>query len=189
MKNTDELLSLYREYETLMRDKGLDCKEFEDKADDATGNRLRMCRLFRNYLSHQNDPGFLEVSDTQIKFLRAQVEVLKYEDDVVKKHLKTVISGTCTEKDKCWDVLPKLNKLKLTGIIVVTSDGYGVASIHDILTSAMVSKTAKMSTVKLKKNYVVVEPTRKMRDVPVDKIVICTADGTADGKLLGVLYH
>lgn len=189
MKNTDALLALYREYETLMRDKGLDCKEFEDKSDDVTGNRLRMCRLFRNYLSHQNDPGFLEVSDAQVKFLKDQVEMLKYEDDVVKKHIKTVAAGTCSEKDKCSDVVLKLSKLKSTEIVVITSTGYGIASIYDVMTKALESKTTKMSSVKLKKNYVLVEASRKMCDVPTGRTVICTSDGTADGKLIGVLYN
>ncbi len=190
MKNSDRLLALYREYETIMRDKGIDCKEYEDKANDLTGARLRMCRLHRNYLSHQNDPGFLDISDSQIKFMETQVENLKCEEDVVKKHIKSAATAACTDKDKCWDVLPRFNKLKVPDIVVVTDDGFKIASIFDVITQAMVSKTSKMSSLKYKKQHIVyVEPTRKMCDVPACGVVICTSDGTSTGKLLGILYN
>ena len=189
MKNSDTLLALYREYETLMRDKGLDCKEFEDKSDDLTGARLRMCRLFRNYLSHQNDPGFLDVSDTQLKFLSAQVDALKSENDIVKKHMKSVVAATCTESEKCCDVLARMNKLQKDKILVIDRKGYKIVSIYDVAAMVLTSKASRMSVVKSKKCVIkYVDPMRLMSDVPAG-LCICTSDGTSSGKLLGVLYN
>jgi hypothetical protein len=187
MKNTDKLLSLYKEYETILRDKSLDCKEAEDAADDLTGARLRMCRLFRNYLSHQNDPGFLDVSDTMVKFIEGKVTEFKMAEDVLKKHLKP-ISATCTEKDRCTDVLLKFQKLHTETIVVIVSGGYKTVSIYDVVGLAMESKTRKMAEVKMKKDIIFLPPLTKMTDVPADKTIVCTADGTTEGKFIGVRY-
>ena len=105
MKKNERFLNLYREYESLMREKGLDCKDFEDRADPTLSKRLYMCRQFRNYLSHTNDPGFLEISDSQIDFLQDRIEKLKIEEDILKKHLKSPKVAICFEKDKCLDGL------------------------------------------------------------------------------------
>jgi hypothetical protein len=103
MNNIKEFLKLYKDYETLIRNKGLDCKNVEDVSDETTGSRLRMCRLFRNYLSHQNDPGFLEVSDSMLHFLEDQTLTLIMEKDILQKHLKRPVSGTCSLSDKCTE--------------------------------------------------------------------------------------
>lgn len=188
MKNSDALLSLYREYESLLRDKGIEPKDYEESRDDKESNRLRMCRLFRNYLSHQDDAGFLDVSDSMIKFMRDKINEIKFEDDVVKKHLKTVAAGTVTDKDKCTDAMLKLNKLKSEEIVVVTASGFGIATVYDVAMKTLESKTSKMMSLKTKKNFVLSDPLRKISDCPKDKIIVCTSDGTESGKLLGVVY-
>lgn len=188
MKKTEEFLGLYREYESLMRDRGLDCKEFEDQADDLLSNRLRTCRQFRNYLSHTNDPGFLEISDAQIKFLQERVDSMKMEDDVLKKHLKTVAAGTCNEKEKCSDVLAKMSKLKCTVFVVITANGYGLVNIYDVAKSVLASKATKISALKMTKKFKFAEPLTCMTEVP-KTVIICTDDGTASGKLVGVCYE
>ena len=61
-------LELYREYETALRAAGMDYKAVEEAADALVGDRMRMCRQMRNYLTHSSDAGFLDVSDQQISF-------------------------------------------------------------------------------------------------------------------------
>ena len=141
MKVAEKFLSLYKEYESLMRDKGIDCKEYEDSTDEFTGNRLRMCRLFRNYLSHQNDSGFLDISAEQIKFLEQIIFSLKMENDVLKKHIKSVKSAVFSYNEKCYESMEKVLKLKSERILV-SYDGlpapktlYGVLSVYDVLTN------------------------------------------------------
>ncbi len=188
MKSENEFLSVYREYESFIRDQGIEPKDHEEKVDDMTANRLRMCRQMRNYLSHQNDPGFLNISDNQIAFLRAYTESLKMKGDVVKKHLKSVTMATCLDSDKCGDVLKKMVKLKVNDIVVISKKGFGVANIYDIIAKAIESKTTKMALVKTKQAYKIVPPTMKMDDVPLGSVIICTQDGTDTGKVLGVIY-
>ena len=188
MKNTDTLLSLYREYETIIRDRDMDPKDYEETLNDKEKNRLRMIRSFRNYLSHQNDPGFLDVSDMQIKFMKEHISMLKSQDDIVKKHLKNATAGAVLSTDKCADALQKCIKLKTDKIVVITKDGFGVASIYDIILKYVEGKGTKMAMVKTNKSYHVVSADKKMSQIP-EGTIICTDTGTKDGKVLGVIYR
>ena len=190
LKNTDKFLSLYREYESLVRDKGMDCKDFEDKADDFTGNRLRMCRQFRNYLSHQNDPGFLDVSSSQLKFLEKMITDLVSEHDILKKHVKSPSVSICNPTDKCSDVLGRFAKLKTDKFVVLTAAGYEYVSLYDVILKFNEDKKCKISDVKSKKIRYILSSSYEWSDVPADAdVIVCTADGTADGKLVGVCYR
>ena len=64
MKKQEQFLSLYREYETLVRDKGQDCKDIEDKSDEQdfkTGelhsDARRLCKRInrKNYGNKENN--------------------------------------------------------------------------------------------------------------------------------------
>lgn len=186
----DKFLESYKEYESVLREQNIDTKEFEEQSDDVTANRLRICRMMRNYLSHNSDAGFLVVSERQVKFLEKLTMDLRMGQDVVKKHLKSVKTGTCTLKDKCTDVLARMNKLKVTEFPVydVESKIFGTVSIYDIGNLVLESRTKKVSDIKkFGRDYAIVTPDMKIEDVPKDVTVYCTSDGTVDGKLLGVM--
>ena len=70
MNKVEEFLAAYREYESLLRDNQKDYKTIEDGSDDLNQNRMRICRQMRNYLSHQNDIGFLEPTKLQIDYMK-----------------------------------------------------------------------------------------------------------------------
>lgn len=188
MTRIDEFLAYYKDYESLLRDNGYNAKDVEDESDEFTGARLRMCRMFRNYLSHQNDPGFLDISDTQLKFIKERLNSLVIQGDILKKHLKTAAAGVCSDKDKCCDAVVKMAKLKTENVVVTMASGYGVVSIFDVTMAALASKTNKVGSLKYKKNYILMPPETLMSDVPKDRIVICTSDGKETGKLVGVMY-
>lgn len=188
MKNEEKFLNLYKEYESIMRDQGLDCKDFEEHCEDTLQNRLRMCRQMRNYLSHNNDAGFLDISNTQIKFLSDFVNEQKIKGDVLKKHLKTPTSSVCDIKDKCSLALEKLNKLKKENIVVTNGTSYKLASVYEISTRAIESKSNKLDKVKLCGDVIFEHPLVEIEKIPSGKIIVCTSDGTTDGKLLGVYY-
>ncbi len=188
MTRVEEFLAAFRDYETLLRDNGQTTKDLEDESDDATGARLRICRIFRNYLSHQNDPGFLEISDSQLKFMKDRANELAMQGDILKKHLRTVASGVCNDKDKCSDVVAKMAKLKTENIVVSMTTGYGIVNIFDMSMAALSSKTTRVGSIRYKRNYIILPPQTMMQDVPKDQIIICTSDGKESGKLLGVVY-
>ena len=50
-----QFLSLYKTYESLLRDHGTDYRKIEEQQE---GSRMTIMRQIRNYLSHAEDPGF-----------------------------------------------------------------------------------------------------------------------------------
>lgn len=185
MVNDKKFLNSYKDYETTLRANGIDPKEYEDTADELTSNRLRISRQMRNYMSHQNDPGFLEPSDLQIKFLDQQVKQLTMADDIAKKHVKKNL--VCKDADKACDVAKIMAKNKVTEIVVTRKTGYETVTIYDVLAAALESKTTKIAAVKGKKPKFISAVT-KMCDITPGVLYVCTDDGTKDGKYIGALY-
>lgn len=189
MKASEAFLALYREYEALIRGKGIDPKDYETQVDEQIGARLTMCRVFRNYLSHRNDPGFLEISQVQIKFLQKVIHDLNQEEDILKKHIKTAAAGACSPKDKCGDVLQQFAKIRPQQIVVADKTMYALVDVYEVALEAAKSKTSKIESCKLiTKGLFFASPTDKMVDLPANNIIICTQDGTATGKFVGVYY-
>lgn len=185
MINEKKFLNSYKDYETILRANGIEPKDYEDKADELTSNRLRISRQMRNYMSHQNDPGFLEPSDLQIKFLDQQIKTLAIADDIAKKHIKKNL--ICKDADKACDVAKIMAKSKVTEIVVARKANYEIITIYDVLAAALESKTTKIAAVKGKKPKFISAVT-KMCDIAPDTLYVCTDDGTKDSKFIGVLY-
>lgn len=185
---SEQLLSLYREYEGLVRDDGYDAKVLEDEMDAATADRMRMIRQFRNYLSHHNDPGFLEPTDRMIAFLGKQLAAWKMRSDVVKKHVKSVSYSMCTDKDRCIDAIAKMASLKRDKIVMMTGSGLVLVSMYDITPLAFASKNARMSVAKvLKEKPVFVNPLMDMAGLDRSHVYVCTDDGSPSGKVMGTV--
>lgn len=187
MSKTEQFLALYREYETLVRDAGQDPKDVEEKMPDAEANRMRMCRLFRNYMSHQNDPGFLEPTEKMMDYLSRKVLDLKLAGDVVKKHLKKKLVVTADMKlaDALRQVLPLEREL----ILLVEKNGYRVLRLYDMMRLQLEgTKATKVGVVKPSRTKIqFVAPETAISSLDNTAFYVCTADGTAEGKLLGVV--
>ena len=186
----DTFLATYREYESIIRSRyGTDPRQFEDTLENPlVSTRLRTCRQFRNYFVHENDPGFLEVTPEMYGFLLGVVEELKMKGDVLKKHLKTVQTGTVLYSDKVSDVMSKLIRLKTDSIVVRCKDGsYGVVGIHDVAKALLGSKVTKVGALKMSRNFHFAGPLEEISTLP-SGIILCTDSGEVDGKLLGVKY-
>lgn len=196
--NADRFLSLYREYETLLRDDGKDYKELEESADDLLQNRLRINRQLRNYLTHNHDAGFLEISDKQIAFMEKLIFEQKSSMDILKKHMKSAKVAGCLCTDMLDDVLTKMMKLKVTRLPVYDENCVlGLVSWIDVLKAYRAEKrpkTAKLSVVKkLDKKVICMTPDTLMSDIlmtvsPSD-MVCCTDSGDKKGKFLGVFLN
>lgn len=191
MQKTEQFLELYRTYEGLLRDNGIDYKMVEDEADDLTQNRMRICRQIRNYLSHQNDPGFLEISDTQIRYLTQLVETQKMAGDVLANHLSTVRAGTCALGDTCVEVIRKMKRLKTTVLPVYDRMAGVIGMIHlmDVAMAAAEQKTL-VADVKMKTDVICAKPESRMEDIIASNsiMVCCTVTGLPKGKLSGVYF-
>lgn len=193
MKQTDLFLTLYKEYESVLREQNLDYKVIEESAEDMVQNRMRICRQFRNYLSHNHDEGFLQISDVQIKFLQQLLDKQRMTADVLKKHVKTVRTASCSPAQKCTEVLPRMIKLKVD-YFPVYEEGTGVlgmVSIWDVTAAMLISKTAKIGSIKkYTKVPLCAKPDEQMERLYMYAVplICCTDTGTADGKLLGVYF-
>lgn len=193
--NAEKFLILYREYETLLRDAGLDYKDLEEKADDFMQNRLRINRQLRNYLTHNHDAGFLDISDKQIAFMENLVFEQKSSMDILKKHLKTPKSAACLYTDNLEDVITKMSKLHTEKLPVYDDSGvFGLVCVYDVMKAFLSEKrpkTAKLSVVKkLDKKISCMAPDTLMPAVSSSgcDLICCTDTGNKNGKLLGVFF-
>lgn len=187
---TEKFLALYKDYETLVRMNGdVNPKDLEDSMPEDEGNRMRLCRQFRNYLSHNNDPGFIEPTDKMIKFLTDKNETLTMQEDVAKKHIKTAAASICEENEKCMDALIKMSKLKRNSIAVKRKDGtFAAYNIYSLVTAISTIRPAvKLKDVKASGKVGFCKPTDFIKDLDKEILTICTSTGDAEGKLLGTV--
>lgn len=187
MNREQEFLNLYRKYESLLRDSGTSYTERENEAEDRLQNRMRICRQMRNYLTHQNDEGFLCVSELQIRFLEEQIYEQEMAGDVLVKHLLTIRVGSCKEIDTLESAYRKMKRSKSDCVAV--GDGkrvWSVLTVSDVLEALLKGKTiikdAKCTGVL--KYYA---PSVAMSDILQESgVICCSEDGTNKGKQLGV---
>lgn len=190
----DEFMSQYKAYESLLRERGIDPKEYEENMDAKTAGRLRICRQLRNYISHNDDPGFVVVSDKQTAFLKSCVNAITASCDIVKKHMRTLKAGACTEGERCTDVLGKFRKCGTYALVILHTDGsYGFVDLFDTVEYAFSGKGKLMGGVKALSGrkvppHVCVDPAFRFADLPQGMIAVCTDDGTKNGKVLGIVY-
>lgn len=182
MATYTQFLSLYREYESLLRERGEDTKEREDS--DEKGEKLKMCRVIRNYLSHSADPSFIWVSDKMQTFLQKEVNALKEEEDVVKKHLKKPDACILQEGTGCLDAALMFRKLVKEKILVQDGNSFSLLNIYDLL-----GQTGDIQHIKKKKvKPVYCKPLDRYANMDKNAYILCTDDGTESGKLLGQVW-
>ena len=192
MTVADKYLNLYKTWESLLRDTGSDIRTLEsglEQTDPAQFARVRMCRLFRNYLTHENDPGFLIPTDMMFGFIESQVNELKSRDDIVKKHLRYTGNYLFEHSVKCTVALEKALPAKIQTVVRHNQDGScELVSTFDVMQAALASKATKLSAVKALRNKpVYVEAMDKIAALDVTRIHICTSDGSPSGDILGVV--
>ncbi len=186
----ESFLATYREYESLVRSRrGLDPRSFEERlVNPLAASRLRLCRQFRNYLVHENDPDFIGVTPVMADYLQKIVDEFKMEGDILKNHLMSTQSGTVKYSDKVSDVMSKLISLKQNEIIIRYKNGsYGVLSIHEVAKALLKSKVTKAETLLSSKNFHFASPLDDIDELP-QGIILCTDNGEDNGELLGVKY-
>lgn len=213
MHQTTDFLALYREYESLLREQGLEYKQAEDAAEGQVQDRMRICRQIRNYLVHQEDAGFLEISEKQMVFFKRLVEQEKTKLDTFGEHLMSLKGGACTPDDTPEAVLKKMKRLKTCVLPVweikesslqkdiprwtAFKDGtYRIEALLGQITIISValllakgSETIGSGLKKYEKPAVILRPDTRMPDVlkfvEESPLICCTEDGTAKGGFLG----
>lgn len=90
--NLDKFLDSWKELENVMRNKkGMEVREWEDKnTGKVDAERLKVCRIIRNYVAHNDTEGFISKVDTlMIRWVKNFTKDLKKRNKAVNKPVKT----------------------------------------------------------------------------------------------------
>ena len=187
---TERFLNLYRTYEGLLREHGKDYKSEEDTAPGSLQDRMRIMRQMRNYLSHNEDPGFLCASKAQILLLEQLIKEERLSGDILKKHLTAL---SFPEGGTVKDAIEKMAKKKLLKMAVYREGRFlGMATLHKLILLSIKKGPECPLDRKAYGSYEKVEgvfpPETEMSKILKSglRIICCTSDGTMDGKFLGI---
>lgn len=190
-KNNEKFLQAFKELEQVLRDQNLDVKTYEDTIATSEQEQIRICRQMRNYLSHSSNPDLLIASEKQIQFLQMLTKIELEKEDIAKQHMKSVTTSMCKSTDRCTDALQKMIKLKTTQIAIISkTNTISVVDIYKIADAVLKSKTSKLSDIKGTKNYIIVSPTTKCKDLVnhTQEVIICTDTGDETGVIKGTVF-
>lgn len=190
-------LETYRTYEMVLRECGSDYKSEEEQAEGLLGDRLRICRQMRNYLSHQQDAGFLAVSDGQLAFLQQQIRICRARlaKDTLGGNLQSLGSMACMPVESCMTVLRRMRRAHLYVLPVYDAREHGMkrllGTVDAISLGMAVGANVRALVGSMKHGPMpnaIFAP-----DTPMQKVLslhlsscCCTSDGTSSGTLLGV---
>lgn len=192
MAISDDFLTRYKRWETLLRDNGSDVRELEaacETAEPQRCSRIRIMRQFRNYLTHEHDPGFLLPTDKMLDFLEAEIRVLEDKDDIARQHLRGSKNRLFDETTTCEAALQAMAATKDVIIVRANKDkSFSLLHISAILSTYMLNKKAKLAAVKpLVKKPLCAKPSDRILDLDQERVYICTDTGKIGGEVLGVV--
>lgn len=176
----EKFLDAFRALDTELKTDGTTVLDYENTLDSLDQEKLKVCRIMRNYMAH-NDTTFLATTTDQIKFLDNQLVQLRKLAHTVKDEMKRVklvkptepIKNIITAIDK-YPILPIETKL---GIYLVDSS----ILIHQLsLGNKKIAIPARLP------KYKYVSKTDRMDNIS-SGIYIVTEDGTPTGNYVGIL--
>lgn len=200
-KETEQFLSLYKTYEGLLRQRGVDYRTIEEKEAGQGIGRMTIMRQMRNYLCHAEDPGFIVISPACIKVLEKMVKEEQMKGDIVKNHLVTPAKGSIKEGTLLSKVVYRMSILAMTGIHSLPVYDEKTKRLKGIvLLERMAYELDRLGNVPLNektcgtygKSCVIVTPDTFTADA-VKKAeydstyICCTKDGTYDSQYMGYL--
>lgn len=188
-----QFLSLYKTYESLLRDHGTDYRKIEEQQE---GSRMTIMRQIRNYLSHAEDPGFIAISQTCLKFLERLVKEEQMKGDLIKNHLITPAKGSIKEGTPLSKVVYRLSVLALNGqfeLPVYDPDTKRLKGI--VVLERMAYELDRQGNVLLTestcgpygKSFYLVKPDDPAPEKVDNRFYCCTKDGTIDTQYMGYL--
>lgn len=187
-KQNDTFLTTYKALEKELTDTGLSIKDYEDRlinnGNTDTADKLRLCRMIRNYLSHHADGDELITANNNLStFIKEQITMinntkLKAKDSYVPvSRSKRLIR----KPESVRDVIDEFNKHPKENILYVISDDnklLGQINSTDVLTVlysiSRLSDLKKTPADKLikKANVVTVDKDTVLSDIKVDYCIV-----------------
>lgn len=195
-KETDEFLSLYRQYEGLLRARGIDYRTIEEQQNNQGNTRMTIMRQMRNYLAHSEDPGFIAISPVCIKALEKMVKDEQMKGDIIKNHLVTPAKGSVKEGTPLADIIYRLSNLARIGqfeIPVYNPDTKLLKGI--VVLERLAYEMKRQGNILLDENtcgpygtaFHLVKPDDLALENADDQFYCCTKDGTMESQYMGYL--
>lgn len=199
MKNkNDEFLSLYKDLENLIPQIGFtNMLDYENSiADINRANKLKLCRMIRNYLSHNSDGNdFIPLSSGITQFIVAEIMIVKSHFQTVKDILippsraKTIVKTDTM--DRIIDKFANYNQ-----VIVYDENKHiiGMITNKQIVDIILNNKGSLSNLKKIQAKDMVVKLSPAIKFCKKDDILsdidgyrIVTSDGTKDGIVQGII--
>lgn len=176
----EKFLDAFRALDTELKSDGSTVLDYENSLDTLSQERLKVCRIMRNYMAH-NDTIFLSTTNDQIKFLNDQVVEIRKKAHTVKDEMKKVklIKATAAIKD----VIASIDKFPIapietkTGIYLVDKD----ILIHNLA----IGNKKIVVPAKLPK-YLTIAKDERIENISAGTYIV-TSDGTNNGSYIGIL--
>lgn len=192
-----DFLECYKKLEGILRENGRMVKDYEEMLSESDGNKLRLCRMIRNFLSHEKDgEKYADVSQALYDFLQNMVWSLSEGEIPVSKKAKAISTGVTfkTPLNEALKGLSKKTVLNTEGIPVFDKGEYVGLLTTDTIVKAMCKDKFPTAKSQVK---VVAEFLNKEKLAVVKKTdTLATAAGICnkkpvlvetDGKLTGFL--
>lgn len=176
----EKFLDAFRALDTELKSDGSTVLDYENSLDTLGQERLKVCRIMRNYMAH-NDTTFLATTNEQIKFLEEQVTEIRKKAHTVKDEMKRVklIKATTAIKD----VIASIDKFPIApietkvGLYLVDKD----TLIHNLaLGNKKIAIPARLP------KYATIAKDERIENISSGTYVV-TSDGTINGTYVGII--
>lgn len=176
----EKFLDAFRALDTELKSDGSTVLDYENSLDTLVQERLKVCRIMRNYMAH-NDTTFLSTTNEQIKFLEDQVTEIRKKAHTVKDEMKRVKTIKTTAPIK--DVIASIDKFPIAPI--ETKTGLYLVDKNNLIHQLAIGNKKIVVPARLPK-YATIAKDERIENVSSGTYVV-TSDGTINGSYLGLI--
>lgn len=176
----EKFLDAFRALDIELKTDGKSVLDYENSLDTLNQEKLKVCRIMRNYMAH-NDTTFLATTSEQIKFLNTQITEIRKKAHIVKDELKRVKCIKATAPIK--EVTVSLDKFPI--VPIETKDGLYLVT-KDILIHNLAIGNKKIAVPARLPKYNTVAKDERIENLGSGTYVV-TSDGTINGTYIGIL--
>lgn len=178
----EKFLDAFRALDSELKLEGKTVLDFENSLDSTMQEKLKVCRIMRNYMSH-NDTQFITASAEQIKFLDSLVMEIRKKSHTVKDEMKKITP--IKYSSAIIEIIKQINKFPI--VPVETKDKQLYLVDTTILLKQLAASNKKIVIPAKLPKYKYISKTERVDQV-AKGLYIVTDNGKADGKYLGVYY-
>ena len=153
MTEQEKYLETFRQYETAVRTYSYEsAKDYEDSVKDVNvQDKLRICRVIRNYLAHSQDAGkFISISSAMQRFMEETVYMLDEGACPISKKM-TPVSKCLHETNTVEEAIAFMKKVHASTVPIFSKENevIGIFSYENFTKTFVknrITKTTKLSS-------------------------------------------